>query len=154
VAATAEELRPVVWAVDAAREPDYWFPRNCPRAMAWLLPTTTSGDRDLVLGPAPSGRVHAVEYVWLDAIKRCELFRYRLPASPFRPVDRAVPHAYVAEETVTPLGPPEPVGDLFDRHSTAGIELRVLDNLWPWWDKVTTTTVGYSGIRLANARPR
>jgi hypothetical protein len=49
---------------------------------------------------------------------------------------------------------PEPVGDLFDRHATAGIELRGLDNLWPWWDKVTTTTVGYSGIRLANARPR
>jgi hypothetical protein len=122
--------------------------------MAWLLPTTTTRDRDLVLGPGGSRRVHAVEYGWLDAIMRCQLFRYRLPAARFRLVDHPDPHAYVAEEPVTPLGPPQPVGALLDRHAAAGIELRVLDNLWPWWDRVTATTVGYSGIRLANALPR
>jgi Family of unknown function (DUF6886) len=56
VAATAQRREAYVWAVDAARAPDYWFPRQCPRAMAWLVPRTTSADRDLVLGPAGSAQ--------------------------------------------------------------------------------------------------
>jgi hypothetical protein len=43
---------------------------------------------------------------------------------------------------------------LLELHERARIQLRVLDNLWPWWDDVTTTTLGHSGIRLANANPR
>jgi hypothetical protein len=39
-------------------------------------------------------------------------------------------------------------------HQAAGIELRLLDNLWPWWDRTIATSVGFSGIRLANAGPR
>ncbi|HWS31977.1 MAG TPA: hypothetical protein VN408_04455, partial [Actinoplanes sp.] len=27
-------------------------------------------------------------------------------------------------------------------------------NLWPFWDQVITSTAGFSGIRLRNARPR
>jgi hypothetical protein len=34
VAATAREPKPYVWAVDAEQAPSYWFPRQCPRAMA------------------------------------------------------------------------------------------------------------------------
>ncbi|WP_338078564.1 DUF6886 family protein [Amycolatopsis suaedae] len=33
------------------RTPDYWFPRDCPRAMAWTLPTTSQADADRILGP-------------------------------------------------------------------------------------------------------
>jgi hypothetical protein len=55
---------------------------------------------------------------------------------------------------VTPLGPPEPVGDLLTLHEQAGIQLRVLDNLWPFWDCVIISTLGFSGIRLRNAKPR
>jgi hypothetical protein len=154
VAATAADDRPYVWAVDAARAPDYWFPRECPRAMAWMLPSTTAGDRDLVFGPGINQRVHTVEFGWLDAIIRCELFVYRLPADRFVPVEGDAPHAVVSVEQVRPAGPPEPVGDLLALHQAAGIELRVLDNLWPWWDRVISTSVGFSGIRLANARPR
>ena len=35
-----------------------------------------------------------------------------------------------------------------------GIELRVMTNLWPFWDAVITSTLEFSGIRLAKARPR
>ncbi len=69
------------------------------------------------------------------------------------------PQAYVwavdaARAPVEPLGPAELVGDLLGLHETAGIQLRVLDNLWCFWDKVTTSTLGHSGIRLHNAKPR
>ena len=46
VAATARQPAAYVWAVDAVLAPAYWFPRQCPRAMAW------AGDR--AGGPAGS----------------------------------------------------------------------------------------------------
>ncbi len=124
VAATAQQPDAYVWAVDPERAPDYWFPRDCPRAMAWVEPTTTTADRDRILGPGGGERVHAVEYRWLDA----------------RPV--------------RPLAPPEPVGDLLGLHERAGIQLRVLPSLWEFWDAVVDSTLGFSGIRLRNAAPR
>ena len=47
-----------------------------------------------------------------------------------------------------------PGGDLLALHEQAGIQLRILPDLWPFWNKVTATTLGWSGIRLPNARPR
>lgn len=40
VAATAQQPEAYVWAVDHDRAPDYWFPRQCPRAPAWVEPAT------------------------------------------------------------------------------------------------------------------
>ncbi|HEX4724185.1 MAG TPA: hypothetical protein VH333_16835 [Pseudonocardiaceae bacterium] len=154
VAATAHEPDAYVWAVDTDRSPDYWFPRRCPRAMAWRTPATTETDADHVLGPGGGDRVHAIEYGWLDALRTVRLYAYRLPAVAFRPIGTPTPHAHVATELLAPLGPAEPVGDLLTLHEQAGIQLRVLPDLWPFWDTVTTTTLGFSGIRLHNARPR
>jgi hypothetical protein len=60
----------------------------------------------------------------------------------------------VATEPVTPLGPAEPVGDLLALHEADGIQLRLLSDLWPLWDAVVASTLGFSGIRLRNAAPR
>jgi hypothetical protein len=142
-----------VWAVDEARAPDYWFPRDCPRAMAWTRPETLAADRDRVIGPGGGTRVHAIEYGWLPALREVRLYAYRLSARAFRPFGEPVPHALVATEPVPPLAPAEPVGDLLHLHEEAGIQLRVLPNLWPFWDAVIASTLGFSGIRLRNARP-
>lgn len=154
VAATALQQEPYVWAVDAARAPDYWFPRDCPRAMVWTVATTGAADRDRIVGPGGGDRVHAVEYGWLAAIQACVLWAYRLPAQQFRPIGDPVPHAVVATVPVEPLGPPEAVGDLLALHDAAGIQLRVLPSLWAFWDAVTASTLAHSGIRMRNARPR
>lgn len=154
VAPTARVPEAYVWAVDRDRAPAYWFPRTCPRAMAWALPSTSAGDRDRILGTGCGDRVHAVEYGWLEAMRTVRLFAYRLPAAPFRPIGEPEPHAHVATVPVEPLCPPEPVGDLFRHHEEAGIQLRVMTNLWPFWDAVIGSSVGFSGIRLRNARPR
>lgn len=122
--------------------------------MAWVTPETTVADRERIIGAGSGARVHAIEYGWLPAIRSARLYAYRLPATPFRPVGEPVPHAMVATEPVTPLGPPEQVSDLLALHEEAGIQLRVLDNLWPFWDCVIKSTVGFSGIRLRNAKPR
>jgi len=154
VVATSTTTEAFVWAVDGPRSPDYWFPRQCPRGMAWVVPATTRADRDRVIGAGGGTRVHAIEYGWLPAIQAVRLYAYRLPSAPFRHPSPTETHCLVATETVVPLGPAEPVGDLLALHEAAGIQLRVLDNLWPWWDEVIKTTLGWSGIRLRNARPR
>jgi hypothetical protein len=110
VAATAADPDPYVWAVDAEQSPSYWFPRQCPRAMAWIGPRTTVEDRERVLGPGGGERVHAIEYGWLEAMRTVRLYAYRLPAAPFRPIGKPRPHAMVAESDVVPLGPPAPRG--------------------------------------------
>lgn len=154
VAATTQHAEPYVWAVDALCAPAYWFPRQCPRAMAWVGPATTAADRDRIIGAGCGDRVHAIEYDWLEALRTAQLFAYRLPAAPFRPFGEPVPHAMVATEPVEPLSPPELVGDLLHYHAAARIQLRLLDNLWLFWDQVIASTLEFSGIRLRNAQPR
>jgi uncharacterized protein DUF6886 len=39
------------------------------------------------------------------------------------------------------------------RHARAGIELRVTPSIWPFWRRVTASTVAFSGSRLHNAAP-
>ncbi|WP_426512487.1 DUF6886 family protein [Dactylosporangium sp. McL0621] len=155
VAATARQPEAYVWAVDAARAPDYWFPRQCPRALAWATDTTTDADRERIAGAGCGDRVHAIEFGWLDAMRTTRLYAYRFAAERFRRFGEGPgSHARVAEEPVVPLGPAEPVGNLLDVHAAAGIQLRVLPNLWPFWDEVIAGSMAFSGIRLRNARPR
>jgi hypothetical protein len=151
VAASAQQPEAYVWAVDADRAPDYWFPRDCPRAMAWVTAATSEADRDRILGPGGGDRVHAIEYGWLDVLRTVELYAYRLPAASFRPFGT---HAHVATRPVEPLGPAEPVGDLLRLHEEAAIQLRVLPELRAFWDAVITTSLGFSGIRMRNSRRR
>jgi len=33
----------------------------------------------------------------------------------------------------------------------AWVELRIVDDLWPLWDRVVASTLEFSGIRLRNA---
>jgi hypothetical protein len=148
VAPTARQPEAYVWAVDSAQAPAYWFPRQCPRAMAWASETTSAADRDAILGPrAP--RVHVIEYGWLPAMQSARLYRYAFDAASFRPFGDA---AYVSQDAVRPVGPPEPIGDLLARHESAAIELRLVADLAPWWSAVIASTVEFSGIRLRNAR--
>jgi hypothetical protein len=153
-AATAQQPEPYVWAVTWDRAPDYWFPRQCPRAMAWAGRKTSEQDAQRILGQAAHAqRVHAIEYAWLPAMRDVELYAYRFAEEDFRPFnDEASPHAMVSEREVTPLGKPERVGDLFALHDEAGIELRVLPELWRFWETVIGSSMEFSGIRLRNAR--
>jgi hypothetical protein len=137
VAATAQRPEAYVWAVNAARAPDYWFPRQCPRVI------TISG----------TARVHAVEYRWLERMRTVELYAYRFDAAAFRPFGSPYPHAMVATTEVVPLGPAEAAGDLLALHAAAGIEVRLVADLWPIMDAVVASTLRFSGIRLRNAAP-
>jgi uncharacterized protein DUF6886 len=149
VSATATSREPRVWAVDTRHLPLYWFPRECPRATFWATPDTSAADTELLAG---ASRVHAVEEAWLERLHETRVVAYRLPEQTFAP-DPAVGGYWLSRHPVTSIKTVE-LADLVARHERAGIELRVVPNLWPLWDRVVSSSLEFSGIRLRNAERR
>jgi hypothetical protein len=151
VPASSPERPPLVWTVDEAHAPGFWFPRQCPRACCWSngKPLTQIGRSLLDKGT----RMHAIESGWLERMRACKLYVYRFDPAPF--TIPMVPEAgyFATEETVTPLSV-EPAGDLLALHGQAGIELRIVPNLWPVIDAVVASGLEFSISRKANALPR
>jgi hypothetical protein len=142
--------RPLVWAVDTRHAPLFWFPRDCPRGCVWPVSTTTAEDRERFFGQSASSRVHVMEAGWLGRMRECRLYAYRLPTEAFRPHE--VGGYWVAD---TPVDALDRVvfDDLVGQHADAGIELRITPSIWPFWRRVTISTVNFSGSRLRNATP-
>ena len=148
LAADPESPR-LVWAVDTRHAPMFWFPRDCPRGCAWPVSTTTADDRERFFGQSGAARVHVIETGWLERVRGCRVYAYRLPADAFAP-HAEVGGYWVTEETVAAT---ERVAfdDLIGLHAAAGIELRITPSIWPFWQRVTASTVEFSGSRLRNA---
>jgi hypothetical protein len=140
---------PLVWAVDTRHAPMFWFPRDCPRGCIWPVSTTTEADRERFFGQGGAGRVHVIESGWLERLQACRLYAYRLPAGSFEP-HHEVGGYWVSGQPVRAVER-VPAGSLLARHAAAGIELRVVPSIWPFWRRVTASTVEFSGSRLGNA---
>jgi hypothetical protein len=111
---------------------------------------TTPEDRERFFGQSAANRVHVIEADWLKRMQTCRLYAYRLPAGVFRPHE--VGGSWVADEPVEAIGQVV-VDDLLGRHADARIELRVTPSIWPFWQRVTGSTVEFSGSRLRNTAP-
>jgi hypothetical protein len=148
--ASNPQAPPLVWAVDTRHAPGFWFPRDCPRGCIWPVSTTTAGDRERFFGQSDTIRVHVIEGAWLDQVQACRLYAYRLPAGPFRPHE--VGGYWVTGQPVDAIERVL-IDDLLGRHARARIELRITPSIWPFWRRVTNSTVEFSGSRLRNAGP-
>ena len=97
-----------------------------------------------------AARIHLIENGWLDRLRACELYAYRLPDESFVPHD--VGGYWVSDQPVAAeerVG----VGDLLTRHADAEIELRITPSVRKLWDLVTRSTIEFSGMRLSHATP-
>ena len=149
VARTAAEAEPLVWAIDTRHLPLYWFPRDCPRGTFWADAGTSPDDAARLLGG--SSRVHVIEESWQERMRAATVFAYRLPEAAFQP-HPDVGGYWISRTPVEPAAV-DRLGGLVDLHEQAGIELRVLPNLWPLWSEVVASTLEFSGMRLRNATP-
>jgi hypothetical protein len=139
---------PLVWAIDDAHVPAYWFPRECPRGTLWAIESTSDEDVERFLTGDRTRRVHALQANWLDRFRAGRMFAYRLAPQTFEPYERAAGY-WVSREPVEPLEVGE-LGDLLACHARAGIELRVVPDLASLWSRVIASTLEFSGIRLRN----
>jgi len=152
VPATSPRNPPLVWAVDTRHAPMFWFPRDCPRGCIWPVSTTTEEDRERFFGQSAARRVHVMEASWLDRVRDATLYAYRLPTEAFRPHE-SVGGYWVADQPVEATER-DALTDHIGRHAAAGIELRITPSIWPFWRRVTRSTVEFSGSRLRNSDPR
>jgi Family of unknown function (DUF6886) len=148
VSRTAASPEPRVWAVDTRHLPFYWFPRECPRCTFWATAASAPADVALLEG---SPRVHLVESGWVEPMRTTRVVAYRLPDETFER-DPEVGGYWLSREPVVPVEFVE-FDDLVELHARSGIDLRVVENLWPMWRRVVASSLEYSGIRLHNALP-
>jgi hypothetical protein len=136
-----------VWAIGTRLLPLYWFPRDCPRATFWAESNTADADIERFLAGDRARRVHVVEPDWLGRMRTQRVVAYRLPEETFVENDDRF---WISADPVEPLEVVQ-LGDLVSRHEAAGIELRTEEELLGFWDDVTASSLGFSGIRLRNA---
>jgi hypothetical protein len=138
----------LVWATDTEHVPAYWFPRECPRGTFWAVGSTSDEDVERFLGGDRRLRVHALEWGWFEGFVGARVHAYRLPPATFEPYGRAAGY-WVSRAPVEPLEV-RVLDDLPGLHRSAGIELRLVPDLLALWDRVASSTLEFSGIRLRN----
>src|SRR5476649_564689 len=152
VPASSPDNPPMVWAVDEAHAPGFWFPRQALRACCWSTGKPLTQIGRALLGMGAGTRMHAIESLWLERMRACKMYVYRFDAAPFSLYNGDAGY-YSTNETIRPLAV-EPTGDLLTLHAAAKIELRIVPNLWPVIDAVVESGLEFSIIRKMNALPR
>lgn len=140
----------VVWAIDDARLRNYLVPRECPRVTYYAGRETAPADVERFLGSSPA--VVALESGWLERLRSCRLYCYRLPPETFECVDECAGY-FVSRVPVVPVSVDvfeDPMAELLRR----GVELRLLPSLWVLHDAVAASSLRFSLIRMRNAQPR
>lgn len=138
-----------VWTIDAFHAPHYYLPRNCPRICIWSTADTTDADRERFFGLSAAQRVIAVESRWLDTIWRTIVYRYSFEPGPFELYDGNAGY-YTTRERVRPVQV-DKLDDPLQALAASGIELRVTPSLMPMKERVLTSTVNFSMIRMMHA---
>ena len=136
---------PLVWAIEAARQPLYLFPRECPRVVVWALEDSLAEDRERWLGGA-----HFAAYIeagWQDRLRAGVVWRYNLPPETFEDLGDA--GMWVSREAVTPLDAKR-LSDLPAELAGHGVDLRIVDSLAPL-APLWRSSLHVSGVRLRNA---
>ncbi len=146
-----DDETPLVWAIDEWHAPMYYFPRDCPRACFWPGGDTSAADRERWFAGVDAKMVIAIEATWLDRVRRTVLYRYDMPPETFSFARDDDSGHYVSRLAVEPRNV-EPMTDLLSSLADAHIELRITPSLQGLWQRITETTLHFSGTRLRNAR--
>jgi len=99
---------PLVWAIDEWHQPQYLFPRDCPRIIMWRTSQTIADDLMKYFSNTTARMIAYVENDWESKIRTEALYRYELPTSFFRSLNDAGMWASIYCFTdIDPNGPAE-----------------------------------------------
>jgi hypothetical protein len=94
----------------------------------------------------------AIEAVWMKRVQAAVLHLYEMPPGSFAPEDRIAGY-WTSAEAAVPLGS-ETITDLPRRVAEHGARLIALPSLWPLHDRIASSSLDFSMIRMRNAAPR
>lgn len=149
VPSTNPTTRPAVWTIDPPRAPLYWFPRHCPRVTIWAN-TSQQLEQLQTLMQTTAWRVQVAPIEWAERIRCCGLYEYRFDPSAFEPWPEAEGQ-WIATTPQTPISVVA-VGDLMGRQASAGVELRLVDDLASIRKVVLDSNLPFSIVRHQSDR--
>lgn len=142
----------LVWAIDDFHLPNFLTPRNCPRIAYHIGQKTTEQDKsDFFSSPSASYGL-LLEHKWFDKMQSATLYLYEFDPADFTLQD-AVAGYYVAAKKQIPLAK-YMLSDLFSELIKRNVEIRIVDNLWHFADKVKKSSLNWSLCRMAYAQPQ
>ncbi|MBL8555298.1 MAG: hypothetical protein JNL41_13550 [Phenylobacterium sp.] len=139
-----------VWSICEAHLPNYLLPRDCPRVCFRRGPRTTDEDAGRILGGAD--HVVAFPATWLEAVRRVQLAVYEMPSQTFFEANAEAGY-WISRNAVEPVRRTL-IDDALGALVGAGVEVRVLQDIWPLRDAVVGSSLRFSIIRCRNAEPR
>jgi hypothetical protein len=145
------EVEPLVWAIDAWHAPLYYVPRDCPRVGFWLEEATTTSDQHAFFGHVCARMVIVIEAAWFDRFRSTRMYRYHVPEELFEPFESSGRNIFVSRHAVVPLAK-DILDDLPVHMLNDDIELRVSPSLVSLGKAVAASTLGFSMIRMRNAK--
>jgi len=138
----------LVWALNERCLPNYFTPRDCPRVTYHAAEHTTGEDIDRFFS-SHSRHCVAIEHAWYEKMRKTRLFLYEFDPANFYLQDLCAGY-YVSEQVERPISVTA-VDNLFDALFDRGVEVRILDRLWPLADAVKESTLYWSLCRMRNA---
>lgn len=143
-----DKSKGLVWAVNERCLPNYLLPRDCPRVAYHAADATSPEDIEKFFSGV-SRHCVAIEHGWYQRVARTSLYLYEFDTANFYLQDDVAGY-YISEQTETPISMVR-IDDLFAAQFERGVEIRLLDNLWPLAKAVQGSTLNWSLCRMRNA---
>jgi len=145
-----DKSKGLVWALTEELLPQFLTPRECPRVTYRIKETTTQNDIFRFFSSSSDYCV-AIEYAWYKRLINTTLYVYEFNTANFYSNDNA--GYYVSDQTEIPISKTQ-YDDLLNELFRCKVEVRIIENLWDFADKIKNTTLQYSICDMANAQPR
>lgn len=149
VPATNPGSPPLVWTIEPAYAPLYWFPRECPRVAVWA----NDDEERRRLRDAFTTDMDRVQFALASDepwVRSTRLYEYAFDPDRFRPWDDAEGQ-WVCAEAVRPVAV-RALPDLVDHQRAAAVDLRLVDDLPAARAAVLESALPFSIVRWSRLR--
>lgn len=145
-----DQSKGLVWALTEPSLPNWLTPRNCPRVGYRVTDETTTDDISKFFSSSAKHCV-MIEHGWYERMSNTTLYVYEFDASNF--YFDEVAGFYVSDKTEVPIAVVK-YDNLFEEHFKRNTEIRMVDNLWHFGEKVKKSSLQWSLCRMGYAQTK